>query len=76
MDERYERYKIAQQLYDSNEAFHKFVNRCCETYKYSIGFAFSVCTIQDVAEYYAGRKDVSELPPVNLEPCECEDKSC
>ena len=76
MSESYEKYKFTQQLYDTNEEFHKFVNKCCNTYKYSIEFAFSVCTIQDVAEYYAGKKSASEVRPIDPEPCECEDKSC
>ena len=74
--ESYERYKKAKQLYDTNEKFHLFVNRCCETYKYDLDFAFNVKTIQDVGEYYENNIDAADLPPVNLEPCECEDKSC
>lgn len=71
----YERYLKTKKLYDTNEKFHKYVNRCCETYKYELEFAFNVLTIQEVGEYYAGERDVKNLPPVNL--CELEeDKAC
>lgn len=71
----YDRYLKTKKLYDTNEKFHKYVNRCCETYKYDLEFAFNVLTIQDVGEYYAGERDVKDLPPVNLDGV-FDDKSC
>lgn len=71
----YDRYLKTKRLYDTNEKFHKFVNRCCETYKCDIEFAFNVMIIQEVGEYYAGEKKAVDLPPVNLDGV-FDDKSC
>lgn len=73
----YDRYLKTKKLYDTNEKFHKFVNRCCETYKYDLEFAFNVLTIQDVGEYYAGERKGEDLSPAVLSCCDiCDDKSC
>lgn len=71
----YERYLKAKELYDKNEKFHTFVNRCCETYKYDLEFALTVKTIQEVGEYYAN----GTMPekPINIDKSIFEeDKSC
>ena len=75
-NEAYKRYLRAKELYNSNEKFHTFVNKVCNTYKYDLEFCLTVKTVQDVGEYYAGAKSAEEIGPVNLELCECEDKSC
>ena len=51
----YDIYKQTQQSYDSCEEFHTYVNKCCNTYGYSIEFAFSVKTIQEVGQYYIAK---------------------
>lgn len=71
----YERYLKTKKLYDANEEFHKYVNRCCETYKYDLEFAFSVQTIQDVGDYYANGTMPEKPVCISCEGLE-EDKSC
>lgn len=71
----YDRYLESKKLYDTNEKFHTFVNRCCETYGYDLEFALTVKTIQDVGEYY--EKDILPGGPVCVS-CEGleDDKAC
>lgn len=71
----YDRYLEAKKLYNTNEKFHTFVNRCCESYGYDLYFALTVKTIQDVGEYY--ENNILPEGPVCVS-CELEgdDKAC
>ena len=76
MMEDYTRYKKTQELYDSCEDFHKYVNKCCNSYGYSLEFAFSVRTIQDVGDYMAkAHASDNDICPCGRDDFE-EDKSC
>ena len=71
----YDAYKKAKDIYNKNEKFHTFVNRCCETYKYDLEFALTVKTIQDVGDYYANGTLPEGPVCINFKELE-EDKSC
>lgn len=71
----YDRYLEARKLYNTNEKFHTFVNKCCESYKYDLEFALTVKTIQDVGKYYADGILPEGPVCINCEGLE-EDKSC
>ena len=70
-------YDKMEALYNENEAFKIFVDKCCKSQKIDKEICLLHKTVQEVGLYYISKE--TELVPVNpkdAEPVFEEDKSC
>lgn len=75
-----EKYKL---IYETNEAFHDYVNRLMNPKKNfgerTLEEVLSMRTVQDIGDYYAKISVTPESPLSPVSPhdfCDCEDKCC
>ena len=72
-----EKYRL---IYETNEAFHAYVDRLTNPKKNFGGRkleeVLSMRTVRDVADYYVKNSDTPYSPISPMDICDCDDKSC
>lgn len=72
-------FKNMQELYDTDESFKIFVDKCCKTYKLTKDICLLHKTVQEVGLYYIQKKTelVARNPEtIVMEKIFDEDKAC